>query len=737
MIDPNSPQPPARPPVSARDLATGHSATEIASAAIAKAEPLLAHADALPVGTKLGEFEVLSLLGVGGFGMVYRAYDHSLHRTVAIKEYMPSAMAGRSQGLTMATRSSTDQQTLITGLRSFVSEARLLAQFDHPSLVKVYRFWEANNTAYMAMPLYRGVTLRQARLLLQRPPSEEWLRTVLWAILGALEYLHENNIVHRDVSPDNIFLQELGPPVLLDLGAARRTISETSHRHTAILKVNYAPIEQYAGAGDMRQGPWTDLYSVAAVVHGCLCNEPPLPATFRVLRDRMPTFTSVAKTVENHFGQTYSDEFVATVEHAMAIQPQNRPQSVQAFRDEMNLQPPEDIQHFAWAEGFSVFSTLAAAPADSAAEHATAERQKARTQTADMTPTQDTRFEPDRTILMAHPSVTHGPEQTPTPDTRFEPDNTIVMARPSATKEPQRAPIPDTGFEPDRTILMPHPSVSHVHDQAEFSATQVLAPESAKSLEELAPAAVASASKPNRWLFAGAVCVGLIGLGLWFAGSGDGSYMGSNDPGGTMASRTLPIPVPETGSGSETILPASPSPSAAASAPAVVTADATALATAMAASQAATAVAAPATAASAAVAVASAPLPAASAAQTATQNTASAAARRAAQAARLSSSAPSAPQTAATSTPSDSPAQTNNNPRIEPTSASAPARAPVATVATTPARASPQTACAEASFLTRPMCIFNECEKPEFTRLPFCVENRRRLVESQQRNQNQ
>ena len=217
---------------------TTSSSTEIASAAIAKAEPLLAHADALPVGTKLGEFEVLSLLGVGGFGMVYRAYDHSLHRTVAIKEYMPSAMAGRSQGLTMATRSSTDQQTLITGLRSFVSEARLLAQFDHPSLVKVYRFWEANNTAYMSMPLYRGVTLRQARLLLQRPPSEEWLRIVLWAILGALKYLHENNIVHRDVSPDNIFLQELGPPVLLDLGAARRTITETSHRHTAILKVN-------------------------------------------------------------------------------------------------------------------------------------------------------------------------------------------------------------------------------------------------------------------------------------------------------------------------------------------------------------------------------------------------------------------------------------------------------------------------------------------------------------------
>ena len=705
MIDSTSPQPPTRPLVSSRDPGAGHShshsASEIASAAIAKAEPVLAHADALPVGTKLGEFEILSLLGVGGFGMVYRAYDHSLHRTVAIKEYMPSAMAGRSQGLTMATRSSTDQQTLITGLRSFVSEARLLAQFDHPSLVKVYRFWEANNTAYMSMPLYRGVTLRQARLLLPRPPSEEWLRTVLWAILGALEYLHENNIVHRDVSPDNIFLQDLGPPVLLDLGAARRTISETSHRHTAILKVNYAPIEQYAGAGDMRQGPWTDLYSMAAVVHGCLCNEPPLPATFRVLRDRMPTFTSVAKTVENHFGQTYSDEFVATVEHAMAIQPQNRPQSVRAFFDEMNLQPPEDIQHFVWAEGFSVFSALApASPADLAPDDASAERQKARTQTADMTPTLDT---------------------------SFEPDSTIIMARPSAAKEPQRAPLADISFEPDRTILMPRPSVAHSRDRDEFSATQVLAPESSKPPEELPPPGATTASKPNRWLFAGAVCVALIGLGLWLAGSGDGSSSGAKEPGGTMATRTLSVP--ETGPGSETILSASPSPSPTASATVATTADSTALPTAIAASQAvATAVLAPAVAASAPVALASAALSAASATQ--------AAARRAALAAKLPSPAASTPQVAATGTPPDSTAQTNNSQRVEPAPGSVPARAPVATAATTPARASPQAACAEASFLTRPMCIFNECEKPEFTRLTFCIENRRRLVESQQRNQN-
>jgi len=119
----------------------------------------LVHVDALPAGTRLAEFEVQGLLGAGGFGLVYRAYDHSLHRTVAIKEYMPASLASRPDGVVVSIRSSADHATYQSGLKSFVAEARLLAQFDHPSLVKVYRFWEANNTAYMVMPLYSGMTM--------------------------------------------------------------------------------------------------------------------------------------------------------------------------------------------------------------------------------------------------------------------------------------------------------------------------------------------------------------------------------------------------------------------------------------------------------------------------------------------------------------------------------------------------------------------------------------------------
>ena len=321
--------------------------TDSAQSAAPKPPPVT-HVDALPSGTRLAEFEIRGLLGVGGFGLVYRAYDTSLQRTVAIKEYMPAALAARLGSTTVSVRSSSDQATYQSGLQSFIAEARLLAQFDHPSLVKVYRFFEANNTAYMVMPLYSGITLKEARSQMMAPPPEEWLRSVLWSVLQGLHVLHRSDTLHRDVSPDNIFLQDMGPPVLLDLGAARRAITDKSQKVTAVLKVNYAPIEQFAESEDLKQGPWTDLYALAAVVYSCLRNDPPMPATVRVVRDSQPSVRSVVATVKEHFGLTYSDEFVRTIQHALAVQPADRPQSLAAFVTEMKLKAPPRLSKFDW-----------------------------------------------------------------------------------------------------------------------------------------------------------------------------------------------------------------------------------------------------------------------------------------------------------------------------------------------------------------------------------------------------
>ena len=177
--------------------------------------------DALPAGTRFGEFEILSVLGVGGFGIVYLAQDHSLERQVALKEYMPASLAARGAGPQITVRSASFAETYAIGLRSFINEARLLARFDHPSLVKVYRFWEDNATAYMVMPYLQGVTLRDMRRRLSHSPDEPWVKSVILPILSALELLHREGVYHRDIAPDNILLPPDGPPVLLDFGAAR------------------------------------------------------------------------------------------------------------------------------------------------------------------------------------------------------------------------------------------------------------------------------------------------------------------------------------------------------------------------------------------------------------------------------------------------------------------------------------------------------------------------------------
>jgi len=306
------------------------------------------HVDALPPGTRLGEFELLDLLGVGGFGMVYQAFDHQLRRFVAIKEYMPAALAGRADGHSLWVRSSSDEQSFQAGLASFVDEARLLARFDHPGLVKVFRFWEANHTAYMVMPMYSGMTLKQARAHMRTPPPEAWLRTLLWSVASALRVLHEGQTLHRDISPDNIFLQDRGPPVLLDLGAARHAISGSGQKHAAVLKVNYAPLEQYTdAAAHLQQGPWSDLYALGAMVHGCLCNDTPLPATLRAMRDRMVPFSRVARRVRKQYGIEYSRPFVDAVAQCLALQPQDRPQSIAAFLQAMGMtSAPAGLESF-------------------------------------------------------------------------------------------------------------------------------------------------------------------------------------------------------------------------------------------------------------------------------------------------------------------------------------------------------------------------------------------------------
>jgi len=250
-----------------------------------KAAELINLPNCLPIGTRIAEFEIRQVVGEGGFGIVYLAFDHSLQRTVAIKEYMPSALAARSTDHTVCVRSKRHSEAFEAGLRSFINEARLLAQFDHPALVKVYRFWEQHGTAYMVMRYYEGRTLKAVLRDTPELVNEAWLKRLLKPILSALDKLYAAHILHRDVSPENIMIQMDGKPVLLDFGAARQIVQDMAQSLTVILKPGFAPVEQYADDESMRQGPWTDIYSLSAVMYAAITGKAPPAAVARMLND--------------------------------------------------------------------------------------------------------------------------------------------------------------------------------------------------------------------------------------------------------------------------------------------------------------------------------------------------------------------------------------------------------------------------------------------------------------------
>jgi serine/threonine protein kinase len=286
---------------------------------------------ALPAGLRFNELEILEKIGEGGFSIVYLAWDHSLQRQVALKEYMPSSLAVRKAALQISPRSERHRDTFDAGLKSFINEARLLAQFDHPSLVKVYRFWEANGTAYMVMPFYKGVTLRDTLRARPDAPDEAWLLDLLDPLTVALQVIHAQQCYHRDIAPDNVILLEpTGRPLLLDFGAARRVIGDRTQALTVILKPGYAPVEQYAEMPDMKQGAWTDVYALGAVLYTAITRETPPASVGRLLSD------NYVPLMQRAAGR-YSASFLQAIDRALCVRPEQRTQNIAAFRLELGL----------------------------------------------------------------------------------------------------------------------------------------------------------------------------------------------------------------------------------------------------------------------------------------------------------------------------------------------------------------------------------------------------------------
>jgi serine/threonine protein kinase len=290
---------------------------------------------ALPRGTLLNDkFRLERVIGVGGFGIVYLAHDEMSDVDVAIKEYMPLSLAGRTRTMQVSLTSQSNAETFALGLKSFWNEARLLARFrdEQLPLLKVHDAFQANGTAYMVMPVLRGRTAYQVRREMPKPPNERWLRTLLTDLLPALERLHAENVFHRDIAPDNIQIDIHAKPVLMDLGAARHVISNRTQSITAILKPGYAPIEQYGENDSLRQGPWTDIYALGATLHFLLLNSAPPSATSRMFDAGRPLA-----------GQDLpgcSPAFLRVIDWMLALRPEDRPQDVAQLRKALDASNP-------------------------------------------------------------------------------------------------------------------------------------------------------------------------------------------------------------------------------------------------------------------------------------------------------------------------------------------------------------------------------------------------------------
>ncbi|MTD26157.1 serine/threonine protein kinase [Erwinia sorbitola] len=278
--------------------------------------------NALPAGYRFNEFEIKEVIGGGGFGIVYRAWDHLLERTIAIKEYLPMSLASRGEDLSITLRGERYQRLFNAGLNSFIQEARLLARFNHPGLLHVLRFWEENGTAYMGTLFYSGMTLKEWQQGAPETIDEAWIRQLLPPLFGAIDTIHQAGYLHRDISLDNIQIQDNQLPVLLDFGSARKEIGNLSDETEIMLKPGYAPIEQYSEEGDSDQGPWTDIYALGAVLHTLITGNPPPVSVVRCIEDHYQPLSSLCP-------EGYSLPLLRAIDQALQMDPQQRPQSIE------------------------------------------------------------------------------------------------------------------------------------------------------------------------------------------------------------------------------------------------------------------------------------------------------------------------------------------------------------------------------------------------------------------------
>ena len=283
----------------------------------------------LPSGTQVHEYVIEDVLGTGSFGITYKATDTHLGNSVVIKEYIPESFARREGNNCVAAKSDETIEIFSWGRERFLEEAKILAKFRHPNIVRVNRYFMANDTAYFVMDFEDGETLQSKLSRIDEPLDETEIIHIFTQILNGLDVVHQQKYLHRDIKPGNIYLRKDNTAILIDFGAARLEMPGDGGT-TVMVTAGYAPVELYAPDG--KKGPWTDLYSIGASIYRCLTREAP-PISIERLKKLEDFGVDPCQTLSKNMPHLGSQVLLDSVDWMISIAAEARPQTVQDVLD--------------------------------------------------------------------------------------------------------------------------------------------------------------------------------------------------------------------------------------------------------------------------------------------------------------------------------------------------------------------------------------------------------------------
>lgn len=287
----------------------------------------------LPIGYQLKQYQIRKVLSAGGFSFVYLASDAD-GTTVAIKEYLPSALALRAEGDQIVIPTQEASGNFRHGLKCFFEEGRALANINHKNIVRVLNFFRANETVYMVMQYERGKSLQEYILSHNEPVSENFVRRVFTELLNGLREVHTQKLLHLDIKPANIYIRLDGSPVLLDFGSARQTLSDAVAQLPPSYTPGFASPEQHTNRDEL--GPWSDIYSIGATIYSCLTRSSPVAANDRLKKDTLASAEKVGKDI-------YSDNLLKIIDSCLELDHLKRPQSIYALQKSLQHDLPPNL----------------------------------------------------------------------------------------------------------------------------------------------------------------------------------------------------------------------------------------------------------------------------------------------------------------------------------------------------------------------------------------------------------